>query len=146
MRQAKLKQFLFGGPGTHSKAGDVGLLVLRVFTGLSFVFFHGMAKLRDPSQITGGLERMGFPAPTLMGWLAILGEFGGGILMALGLATRGAAFLIGFTMFVAGFIVHRNDSFQTKELAFTYLAISIALLLIGAGRYSVDAMIEPRKR
>jgi putative oxidoreductase len=145
MRHSKLKTLVFGGPGTGSQLGDVGLLVLRLFTGGSFVFSHGFDKLRDPSKIIGGLTQMGFPAPTLMGWLAILGEFGGGLLLMLGLATRFGALLVGFTMCVAGLVVHRNDPFQVKELAFAYLAMAIALLLMGAGRYSVDAMIEPRR-
>jgi putative oxidoreductase len=145
MRHSKLKHLVFGGPGTGSQVGDAGLLVLRLFTGLSFAFAHGLDKLRDPSKIIGGLTNMGFPAPTLLGWLAILGEFGGGLLLAIGLATRFGAFLVGFTMCVAGLVVHRNDPFQVKELAFAYLAIAIALLLIGPGRYSVDAMIEPRR-
>ena len=88
---------------------------------------------------------MNFPAPTLMGWLAIFGEFGGGLLLALGLATRFGAFLIAFTMCVAGFIAHRHDPYQVKELAFAYLSVAILFLLVGAGRYSVDAMIEPRR-
>jgi putative oxidoreductase len=145
MRHSKLKHLVFGGPGTGSQLGDVGLLILRLFTGGSFVFAHGLAKLREPSKIIDGLTKMDFPAPALMGWLAILGEFGGGLLLVLGLATRFGAALVGFTMCIAGLVVHRHDPFQVKELAFAYLAIAVALLLIGAGRYSVDAMIEPRR-
>ena len=145
MRQSKLKHLVFGGPGTGTPLGDAGLLVVRLFVGCSFAFSHGLDKLRDPSKIIGGLTQMGFPAPTLMGWLAILGEFGGGLLILLGLATRFGAFLVGFTMCVAGFVVLRHEAFDKKELAFAYLSIAVALLLIGAGRYSVDAMIEPRR-
>jgi putative oxidoreductase len=139
-----LKQLLFGGSGGGSQPADVGLLVLRLFTGLAFVFAHGLPKLRNPGMIIGGLKSMDFPAPTLMGWLAILGEFGGGLLIAAGLATRFGAFLVASTMCVAGFVAHRNDPFQVKELAFAYLAVAITLLLTGAGRYSADAVIAPR--
>ena len=141
---SKAKQLLFGGSGGGSQAADVGLLVLRLFTGLAFVLAHGLPKLRNPSQIIGGLSAMHVPAPTLMGWLAILGEFGGGLLIALGLATRLGAFLVACTMCVAGFFVHHSDPFQMKELAFAYLSIAIALMCTGAGRYSADAVIAPR--
>jgi putative oxidoreductase len=143
---SRLKRLLFGGTGGGSPRADLGLLVLRLYTGLAFVFAHGLVKLRDPAQIIGGLKSMGFPAPTVMVWLAILGEFGGGVLLALGLATRAGAFLVGFTMCVAGLVVHRHDPFQVKELAFAYLAVAICFLFTGAGRYGLDAALRPPPR
>lgn len=52
--------------------------------------------------------------------------------MALGLATRPAAFFAACTMFVAAFIRHATDPFSKKELALAYLVIFIALILTGA--------------
>lgn len=141
-----IKEILFGGAGGTTKLADVGLLVLRVFGGLSMALAHGRAKLLDPSMITGGLKDMHFPAPTLLGWMVILAELGGGLLLALGLLTRPAAFLIACTMAVAGFVAHASDPFQVKELAFLYLSVAILFLLAGGGRYSIDALIRGRKR
>lgn len=137
-----LRQLLFGGAGGGSRAADAGLLVLRVFAGLAMSLTHGLAKLRDPSMIIGGVEKMGLPAPTLMGWLAILGEFGGGLLLALGLLTRPGAFLVANTMIVAAFVAHARDPFRVKELALLYLAVSIFFMLTGSGRYGADALIR----
>jgi putative oxidoreductase len=144
-RSSTLKHVLFGGPGAGSQLGDVGLLLLRLFVGLTFAANHGLDKLRDPGKVIGMLTHMGFPAPTLMGWLSILGEFGGGLLLTLGLATRAGAFLVGFTMCVAGFVALRGQPFNARELAFAYLSVAVMFLLVGGGRYSVDAMIEPRR-
>ena len=140
-----LKQLLFGGPGGGSRLADGGLLVLRVFTGLAMALAHGWTKLQDPSMVINGVAEKGFPVPTVSAWLAILAEFGGGLLLALGLATRPAAFLIAFTMAVAGLVVHAKDPFDKKELAFMYLAIAITFMFTGSGRYGVDPLLRGRR-
>src|SRR5688572_3035057 len=137
-----LKQILFGGAGGGSRLADVGLLLLRLFAGLAMSLAHGLAKLQDPSMIIGGTAKMGFPMPTVFGWMAILAEFAGGLLLAIGLATRPAAFLVASTMSVAGFVAHRNDAFQVKELALLYLGVAILFLCTGSGRFGVDALLR----
>src|SRR5687768_15636781 len=101
-----LKHLLFGGAGGGSWLADVGLLLLRVYTGVVFAVMHGWPKFQNPSMIIGGTEKLGFPAPTLFGWMAIFAELAGGVLIAVGLATRPAAFLLASTMMVAGFMAH----------------------------------------
>jgi putative oxidoreductase len=39
-------------------------------------------------------------------------------------------------------VIHANDAFAAKELAFIYLVIFIIMFFTGAGKYSVDAMIR----
>jgi putative oxidoreductase len=46
------------------------------------------------------------------------------------------------TMCVAFFVIHANDAFAAKELAFIYLVIFIIMFFTGAGKYSVDALIR----
>ena len=49
------------------------------------------------------------------------------------------AFCLGVaTMFVAAFIVHINDPFSRMEKAILFLAVFMALMLIGPGKYSLD--------
>ena len=144
MRRSPLPSLLFGGPGGGSRAADTGLLVLRVFAGLAMAFSHGLAKLQNPAGIIGVTEKMGFPLATLFGWLAIFAEFGGGLLLAVGLATRPAAFLIGSTMLVAGLVRHSADPFAVKELALLYLAVSVLFLFTGSGRFGIDPLLRPR--
>lgn len=136
-----LKKILFGG-AECSRLADVGLLIVRVYMGLAFVLVHGLAKLTNPQAFIDGTAALGLPAPKFFGWMAIFAEFGGGLLLALGLATRPAAFLIASTMAVAGFMAHAHDPFQVKELAFTYLALAILFMFTGSGRYGVDALVR----
>jgi putative oxidoreductase len=41
-------------------------------------------------------------------------------------------------MLVAAFIVHLDDPFKRKELALLYLVGFLIVLLMGAGKYSLD--------
>ena len=46
------------------------------------------------------------------------------------------------SVLVAGFVIHGADPWQKKELAFTYLAMYVAILLLGPGRWSVDGRLR----
>ena len=118
---------------------DWGLLWLRIFVGLGMAY-HGYGKIFGGYQhmLADGLTSMGFPAPTLFAWLASLSEFAGGILLMLGLFTRPVAFFIAFTMAIAAFMAHANDPLEKKEMALAYLVTSVALMLTGAGKFSID--------
>jgi putative oxidoreductase len=92
--------------------------------------------------MVGAASSAGFPIPTFFAWAATLSEFLGGLLLAAGLLTRPAAFFLACTMFVAAFRIHAADTFDKKEMALLYLAISLCYLLRGAGRLSADHVIR----
>jgi len=140
-----LRSILFGGAGGGSATADLGLLVLRLFAGLALAFGHGLGKLPPSARFLAGVEEMGFPAPLLFGWAAALSEFAGGILIAVGLLTRPAAFFVCVTMAVAAFIRQAGDPFNERELALLFGACAVALLLTGAGRFSADALLRRRR-
>src|ERR671918_92393 len=85
---------------SYSNAADAGLLLLRVFTGLSLAIAHGWDKVPPSARFITRVGEMGLPAPELFAWLAALAEFGGGLLLAAGLFTRPVALFV-----VAHFIV-----------------------------------------
>lgn len=118
---------------------------VRVFVGLTMAIAHGFGKLPPPEMMVNSLGEMGFPAPGLMAWCAAIAEVIGGLFLAVGFLTRPAAFFIGFTMLIAGFVIHAADPFQTKELALLYLAISLVFVAKGPGAYSMDAFLFKRK-
>ena len=142
MRQ--VRWFLFGGAGGGSSTADLGLLLLRVFAGLSLAFAHGLGKLPPSERFLAGVAEMGFPLPALFGWAAALAEFAGGILLALGLLTRPAALFVGITIAVAAFIRHAGSPFGERELALLYGTAAVMLLLTGAGRYAIDRRLQGR--
>lgn len=124
---------------------DAGLLVLRLGIGLSMAFAHGLGKLPPSDGFIAGTADLGFPAPVLFAWLAALAEFGGGLLVALGLAARPAAAFTAFTMATAFFGAHAGDPFGDREMAFLYGIAFLAIALTGAGRYSLDAVLARRR-
>ncbi|MCA1590514.1 MAG: DoxX family protein [Acidobacteria bacterium] len=141
-----LKKLLFGGEAGLSPIANAGVALLRIFTGVSIALAHGFGKLPPGEQFIGGVAKMGFPAPTFFAWAAGFSEFFGGILLAIGLSTRPAAFFIAVTMLVALIGVHAADPYQRQEMAFLYLFVAIAFLLMGASDWSLDSYLRRDSR
>jgi len=120
---------------------DLGLLVLRIGTGLYIALGHGLGKMPPSEGFISGVEKLGFPMPSFIGWMAGLSEFLGGLLIALGLFTRPAAFFVVCTMATAAFIRHAEDPFGTKEKALLYLTVGLCLILTGGGNYSLGKLL-----
>ena len=127
---------------------DTALAVLRVVLGVTFLL-HGGQKLfvYGFDGVAGAFGQMGSPAAEIVGPFVALVEFFGGIAIVLGLLTRLAALGIGATMVVAILTVHLKQGFFNPggiEFPLALLASAFALVLTGAGAYSVDAAIAKR--
>lgn len=126
------------------KWADIGPLVLRVALGAIFLW-HGYDKVfvKGIPAITGFMGSLGLPMPELMAYLLSYGELITGILLILGLLTYWAAKIDAFIALVALFTVHINKGFSVGDGGYEYimliLAASIAILVSGAGKYSLDA-------
>jgi putative oxidoreductase len=120
---------------------DFGLLLLRLSLGLMMLFGHGLGKAEKFTMLSTQ-----FPDPLGIGHLnslvlAIFAEVACSALLIVGLGTRFAAANLVITMLVAAVLVHGADPFAKKEMALLYLFPYIALLLSGAGRFSLDRLI-----
>lgn len=124
------------------KLTNVGPLVVRLIT--AFVMIPaGYAKVGDGgAKFAGFVAKIGFPAPTISAWMAILAELVGGIFLALGLFTRWSAIFVAFTMAVAVYAT-RNDNYS---LALVLMFTSISLIFSGAGKFSLDELIFRRSK
>lgn len=139
-----LSKFMSTTP-EKTTSDEVALLILRVAAGMMMAFGHGLGKIPPSEGLISGVTALGFPAPALFAWLAALAEFGGGILLALGLLTRVNAFLLAFTMLVAAFGVHLADPFKVKELSLLYMVIYVLYMVRGSGRLSLDHLLFGKK-
>ncbi len=137
------KRAVLGAAEVQPLAADLALTGLRVFTGLAMAIAHGWGKL-PPSEgfITHAVGGMGLPAPAFFAWAAGLSEFVGGLLLALGLLTRPAAFFVLVTMLGAGFVLHAGDPFGDRELALLFAASAFAFLFVGSGRFGLDRFLR----
>ena len=139
-----VQALLFGGIRSGSRLFDVGVLPVRVCAGVALALAHGLVKVPPSPQFVEHVAGFGFPAAGVFAWAAAFAEVGGGLLLALGLLTRPAAFLILCNMTVAFFFAHAQDPFAAKEKAMLFGIIAFLFLCVGAGRYSLDARFVRR--
>ena len=117
--------------------------VLRVGAGLLYMQ-HGMQKLFG---LLGGFGGKPGGTATLVSQMGLAGvlEFGGGLLIAVGLFTRPVAALVAVEMVWAFFQAHFPRGGwpiqNAGELALLYASVWIFFAAHGAGPYSVDAKV-----
>ena len=119
---------------------DLALLVLRLVLGGVFIA-HGAQKLFGWFGGPGLQGTAGFFEK-----LGGLAEFGGGLLVLLGLLTPLGALAVIVVMIVAILRVHLpNGFFNTSggyEFNLTLIGIAVALILAGSGAYGLDAVLR----
>jgi putative oxidoreductase len=131
-----------------------GPIALRIPVGLIFAA-HGSQKLFGwfggyGLEGTGQwMDSIGLAPGYAMALLAGGAEFFGGLALALGLLVRPAAAALAFAMLVAIFAVHidkglfvANDGY---EFGLALLAATVSLLVTGAGRASLDAVLAAKR-
>ena len=121
---------------------NVGLLLLRLFIGLTMLISHGWGKLANfGAMSTKFPDLIGLGSQVSLS-LAVFSEVFCSVFIVLGLLTRWVSIPLLITMAVAFFIVHGNDPFKVKELAFLYMGAYATLIFTGAGDYSLDKLIR----
>jgi putative oxidoreductase len=134
-------QWISGGGGEWLK--NLGLLVLRVWLGLSMLLLHGWPKVEKYAGLSEGFPDPLGVGPAMSLNLAIFAEVFCALLLVVGLAARLAALPLVVTMAVAFFVVHGGvlTGEGNGEMAFIYLAGFVALFIAGPGRHSFDHLI-----
>ena len=125
---------------------DLGLLVLRVFTGV-LLMHHGYEKLANIGNFADAFVRpLHLPFPITLSYIAAFSEIGGSWMLITGLLTRFGALAILGTMSVAIYhaIVTSGFNIYLLELLGLYFASVAAILAVGPGKFSVDELIVRR--
>ena len=138
-------------PTTRSAPQDLGLLVTRIALG-GVMIAHGIQKAFSFgfAGTQQGFAGMGAPLPGLTAVLVTLLELVGGVAVLLGLATRVVALLYALTMVGAAVLVHLPNGFYAAdggwELVGLLAIVSLALVVGGPGRLSLDHLVSRRRR
>jgi putative oxidoreductase len=137
-------------------------LPLRLILGFGFMF-HGWDKISDGTEgFQGMLQMIGVPGGAATAWMVALLEFFGGLALIAGALIPIVAPLLIINMLVAMVTVHLPHGFSFMnmtgmgpegptfgipgyEINLLYIAGLTALLLGGAGAYSVDRMRRERR-
>lgn len=129
---------------------DLALLILRLVLGAVFVA-HGAQKLFGSfggpglKGTSGFFDQLGLRPAGTLALLAGLAEFVGGLLVAVGFLTPIAAIALIVVMGVAAFTVHLQNGFFAAgggyEFNLALAGIALALLVAGAGAYSLDGAL-----
>ena len=129
---------------------SLALLVLRLALGAVFIA-HGAQKVFVYGFVgtSGSFADMGVPLAEIAGPLVGLVELIGGALLVIGLGTRVVGAALAVNMLVATLLVHLSSGIFAAEggyeLTLVLGAGAIALVLSGAGRLSVDAVLTRRR-
>lgn len=133
-----LYKFLFPSK-PDSAAASTLLLVARIIFGL-LLMNHGIDKWANYQELSST-----FPDPLGVGShfslaLAIFGELACSMAFIIGFLYRLAMIPMIITMLMAFFVIHGNDPFAAKELAFTYLVVYVLMYITGPGKFSIDRL------
>ena len=141
-------------------SNDLSPLLLRFVLGL-VMFPHGAQKALGWFGGGGWNGTMGFftgqlGVPAVVAALVILGEFLGALGLITGTLTRVAAFGIAVIQLGAVFMAHAPHGFfmnwygtqkgEGYEYALLAIAMSVSLLITGAGALSIDTRLSTGKR
>lgn len=130
--------------------GDAAILILRLAAGVVLAY-HGWQKLQDVAGFAGFVESLDIPAPDFVAYLVTYLEFLGGIALIIGIATRYVAALFAIEMVFTNVLVKfdvgliASEGGVGAELDILILAIALSLVLVGAGRWAVDALLTGRR-
>ena len=124
---------------------SLGLLILRLAIGVMMIH-HGHEKLADPQQFANTyVASLHLPFPLFFAYAAGFSELIGSWLLILGFLTPLGALALTGTMTMAAYqhILTAGLNIYVLELVVLYLGGSLAILLVGPGRFSFDSGMLP---
>ncbi|WP_232715299.1 DoxX family protein [Gordonia metallireducens] len=128
---------------------SVGILLARIAIGVVFLA-HGLQKFQQNGWAgpKAGFEMMDVPLPAVSAFLVTWLEILGGIALIVGALTPIVAILFVIDMLGALFITHIDNGLWASdggyEFVLTLGAGALLLAVVGAGRFSVDAILGTR--
>lgn len=153
-----IKSLLNGSSESGTLTHDIAYLLFRIYCGFTIAKGAGLSKVFHKLNKDGGegwdnlafgvpqwfVDQVGeigftFISPSFWAYMAVYGEFIGGLLVALGFFTRISAIQLAFQFFVVSFIWYEEPmpfAMYYQQLIFWGFVLIAA---VGGGRFSLDA-------
>lgn len=128
------------------RGSDLALLLLRLVTGAFLVWqsHDNIFSAERMDEFVAFLTQFNFIMPEVMAPLCVYAQFLCGLAFVLGLLTRWAGVITTFVFVVAVWMVHWPQDFPGWWPALILVFLGILFATLGAGRYSVDALLEDK--
>ena len=130
-----------------SGLSDMGLLLLRFVTGAFLIYqsHDNILSAERMDEFVLFLTQFNFIFPEVMAPLCVWAQFICGFALVLGLLTRWAGLVTTFVFIVAVWMVHWPQDFPGWWPALILVFLGILFATLGAGRYSIDQILESRR-
>ena len=123
---------------------DLALLATRLLTGTFLI--HGVwDNITDPARMdefVHFLTAIGFTAPAIMAPLSVYAQFLIGLALIPGLLTRWAGVLLAFNFIIGLIMAHWDQTLREQWPAAVLIVLGLLFATIGAGKLSLDRLLE----
>lgn len=129
------------------KYKEYGVIFIRLIIGFHLIYgtqdnVFSYARMEEFATF---LSARGVPVPLFSAFLSAYAQFICGALFLIGAATRFAAVVMIINFIAAIIIAHVGDTYPNMFPALMMLAAACFFFLHGAGKLSVDSILEKRK-
>lgn len=126
------------------KYKEYGVIFIRLIIGFHLIYGtqDNVFNYARMEEFAGFLAARGVPFPLFSAFLSAYAQFICGILIVVGFATRYAALVLIINFIAALFIAHIGDTYPNMFPALMMLAAACFFFVHGAGKLSVDSVLE----
>jgi putative oxidoreductase len=134
-------------PSILEKYKEYGVIFIRLIIGFHLIYGtqDNVFSYARMEEFAGFLSARSVPFPLFSAFLSAYAQFICGILFIAGLATRYAGVVMIINFIAALIIAHVGDTYPHMFPALMMLAAACFFLMHGAGKLSVDSMLERRR-
>ena len=129
------------------KYREYGVIFIRLIVGFHLIYGtqDNVFSYARMEEFAGFLSVRGVPFPLFAAFLSVYAQFICGILFIVGLVTRYAAVIMIINFIAAIIIAHIGDKYPNMFPALMMLAAACFLFVHGAGKASLDSLLEKRE-